>query len=47
MCALTAHANQSDIDACMKCGMDRYLSKPINLHDIRDLLLFEIDGVGA
>lgn len=38
ICALTAHANQSDVDECIKCGMDRYLSKPVNLQDLRDLL---------
>ena len=44
ICALTAHANDSDVQACIDSGMDRYLSKPINVADIRDLLLFELDG---
>ena len=44
ICALTAHANNSDVQACIDSGMDRYLSKPINVADIRDLLLFELDG---
>ena len=42
ICALTAHANQRDVDECFYAGMDRYLSKPLNMQDIRDVLLLEI-----
>jgi len=49
--AIWAHAPytpyRSDVDACIKSGMDRYLSKPINLHDIRDLLLQDLEAGGG
>lgn len=41
ICALTAHANKSDVDHCMESGMDKYMSKPVNLEDFRELLLVE------
>jgi len=33
--ALTAHANKTDIDDCLGAGMDRYMSKPLNLADMK------------
>jgi len=36
--ALTAHANQTDVQDCLAAGMDRYMSKPINMKDMKNLL---------
>lgn len=47
ICALTAHANKSDVEACIKSGMDKYMSKPLNLEDFRELLLTEIANHAA
>jgi CheY-like chemotaxis protein len=32
--ALTAHAMQGDKERCLACGMDGYVSKPINLEEL-------------
>jgi signal transduction histidine kinase/ActR/RegA family two-component response regulator len=36
--AMTANAMQGDRDECMEAGMDDYLSKPINLNNLVDML---------
>lgn len=41
--ALTANALAGDRDICLKAGMDDYLSKPIRLETLRNLLLPKIN----
>ena len=37
--ALTANVFQSDQDACLAAGMDGFLSKPLDLDQLREVLL--------
>jgi PAS domain S-box-containing protein len=41
--AMTAHAMASDREACLRAGMDGYVSKPIRLEE----LLAAVDGLGG
>ena len=36
--AMTAYARKDDEDRCIRAGMDGYLSKPVRLIDVRDML---------
>ena len=36
--AMTANAMTSDREACLKAGMDDYISKPINLKLLQEML---------
>jgi CheY-like chemotaxis protein len=36
--AMTANATKEDKDECMKCGMDDFLSKPVKLEELVDIL---------
>jgi two-component system, sensor histidine kinase and response regulator len=36
--AMTANAMIGDKEKCFSCGMDEYLSKPINIDELKDVL---------
>ena len=36
--AITAHAMKGDMDRCLRSGMDTYVSKPLKLQDIKQIL---------
>ncbi len=47
ICALTAHANKSDVQHCLDSGMDKYMSKPLNLEEFREMLLTDVPSRGS
>ena len=36
--AMTANAMMSDEDKCLRCGMDDYISKPIDIDELKEVL---------
>jgi CheY-like chemotaxis protein len=51
--AITAFAMEGDKEKCIESGMDGYISKPVNLEELRAILssdfsaIGEADGIGS
>ena len=42
--AMTAHAMEGDRDLCLRCGMDDYISKPVNPDRLYDIIVNWLPG---
>ena len=45
--AMTAHALKGDRDKCISAGMDDYISKPFNPHQLQAVLIKNLIKIGA